>query len=172
MTKTIPEEVLKKLDYRLNPKLELSESNWKGFRNSEAKRQYPIGTDIQCGQSWVREPDYNNFFRVRKITPAGILVTDALHLDVVAKDCGQQGGWIDYDPGTARLSELEVRFYPWFLSYGYVVRPYDERTDRSAEWDSVCYIDWKGSRDTGLHFIKKLHPDENGLVRAMMGAIL
>jgi hypothetical protein len=172
MAKRIPKKVIEGLDYRLNSEIEISESNWKEFRNPEAKRQYPIGTGIQCGQSWAREPDYDNFFRVRKITPAGILVTDVLILGEVARDCGQGGGWIDYDPESARLSGAEVRFFPSLRFNNYVVRPYDKKTDRSAEWDSVCYIDWQGSKGSGYHFIRKLEPEKNGLVRAVMGGIL
>lgn len=171
MVRKIPEKILRELDYRWNPEIEISESNWREFRNVEAKRQHPIGTDIQCGQSWAREPDYNNFFRVRRITPAGILVTDILALDEVSRDCDQCGGWIDYDPKSARISGNEIRFFPSLRSDQYVVIPYDKKTDRSAEWDSVCNIGWSGSKDRGYHFIRRLQAGKNGLVRAEMGGV-
>lgn len=176
MAKSIPKEVIDELEYRLNPKIEISESNWKEFRNAEAKRQYPIGTDIQCGQSWCWEPSYDNFFRVKKITPLGILVTDVLSLDEVARDCNQGGGWIGYDPESARLSGDEVRFFPSLRLNQYLVKLDDKKIlrraewgDLSAEWDSVCYIDWSGSKDSGYHFIRKLKPEKNGLIRAKIG---
>ena len=169
LAKKIPKEVIDELEYRLNPKIEISESNWEELRNAEAKRQYPIGTDIQCGQSWAWEPDYNNFFRVKKITPSGILVTDFLTLDEVARDCDQGGGWIDYDPNGARLSGDEVRFFPSLRFEKYTVRSYNKKTGQYAEWDFVSYIDWSGSKDSGYNFIRKLQPEKNGLIRAKIG---
>jgi hypothetical protein len=179
MVKKIPREVIRELKYRLNLENEISQSNWEEFRNEEANRQYPVGTDIQCGQSWAREPDYNNFFRVKKITPTGVLVTDKLILEEVANDCDQSGGWIDYNPKSAEISGTEVRFFPSLREDRYLVK-LDKKGnlrkakwgDMSAEWDSVCYIDWCGTRRSGYHYIMKLEPGKNGLVRAVMGGLL
>ncbi len=168
--KDIPDEIIKKLDYKLNPEIKISKLNWKDFRNAEAIRQYPVGTLIQCGQSWAKEPDYNNFFRVRKITPTGILVADELRLDEADRDCDQLGGWIDYDPKSARVSGEKVNFFPFLEYYDWVVEPYDK--NRGAVWMGLYCIDWCGSKDSGYHAIDKFKIEKNGLVRALMGGTL
>ena len=146
--------------------IELNEDNWKEYRKLEAERQYPIDTRIQCGQSWCREPDYDNFFVVRKITPTGILVTEKLRLNVVDRDCDQGGGWIDYDPTTAKPLGKNVSFFPFLKATQHLVSKFPNK------WGIEYFIDWKGSENSGYYKLKKLKPGKNGLVRAIMGGCL
>ena len=145
----------------------ITSENWKEYRKIEAERLFPIGTEVQCGRSWARMPDYNNFFKVKKITPAGFIVTNKLILEEADRDCDQGGGWIDYDLNKKTLSEEKINFFPFLHDTSYVINK-----GYPAKWKTDYDIWWAGSQRSGYHSISKIKDEENGLVRAVMGALL
>ena len=133
----------------------ITPENWKEYKGSEAKRLFSIDMDVQYTLGWTRFDD-DNFGKVTKITPAGIVYVATMKLDEVDRDCDQGGGWIEYDPKTATLKDEILRFLPQL-----------GQTRKDG-----YNINWRGKYDSGRWDLRELEVGKNGRVRATIDSIL
>lgn len=156
-----------KKEYAKINNIKINETNWKEHSKEIAELIFPVGIDIQCAQSFRNDPSYNNFFRVNKITPTGIIITNELDLEEKKRDCDQGGGWIDYDLKTAKVTENIVKFLPCLE---WDRQPKNKKPP--IEWRVDYYVDWYGIKHSGYYSPIKISHKKNGLVRAVIGSIL
>jgi hypothetical protein len=142
----------------------ITRENWKDYRSSEANRLFSVGLNVQYTHGYTRF-DENNFGRVTRITPAGIIYVASTKLKEVARDCDQGGGWIEYDPKTVVVNDEVLKFLP-------NLRHNSKYDTRAKRWNLTYSIAWDGPKEGGRFDLRKLEVGNKGLVRVTLDSML